>query len=158
MQWRGVEGLAQVLGHVLQPGDPPRIRQVWHGRAVASDGLGHERQGLLIGRKKDQERFLQEALAVQEPRHGKQKLRRKPDTDAKARIWFTSKARQVESLRPLVGFVTSGGFSYRHGRGLGVAVAARASRDLPWLWARNTTSPQYFPVWLQSLPDDQGCG
>lgn len=38
---------------------------------------------------------------------------------------------KVETIRPLVGFLTSGGFSYHHGRGVGVgAVVAQVLAEI----------------------------
>ncbi|CAK9048205.1 unnamed protein product [Durusdinium trenchii] len=104
-----------------------------------------------------------ETPTLEEPLHRNQKLgrlRRQPE------------AAKVETIRSLIGFVTSGGFSYRHGRGAGVgAVVAQILGEIAheqtgdwdhaswlWLWARRTTSLQYFPVLVQCLPDDQGYG
>jgi len=91
---------------------------------------------------------------------------------------------ECKTRRKLVGFVTSGGRSDLHGCGLGVgAVSARAFAMLletlgavgspsadagahcagladRWilLWARNTSSLVYFPVWAQALRRDEGFG
>lgn len=107
-----------------------------------------------------------EVLRLEEQRHTVYRLRRRRVEGAETR-----KA-EVAAIRPLVGFVTSGSFSYRHGCGAGVGAVvagvlgdlvqqAGAAGDVPrwmWLWARNTTSLVYFPVWVQCLPDDQGFG
>lgn len=91
----------------------------------------------------------------------------------------------IRTLRQLLGFVTSGGFSYRQGCGVGVGVvavsgllealqaqvaaqgspskaAALQAADLGahWilLWARNTSSLVYFPLWARVLFRDEGLG
>eukprot|EP00928_Gymnodinium_smaydae_P081336 TRINITY_DN64883_c0_g1_i1.p1 TRINITY_DN64883_c0_g1~~TRINITY_DN64883_c0_g1_i1.p1 ORF type:complete len:851 (+),score=110.85 TRINITY_DN64883_c0_g1_i1:108-2660(+) len=102
---------------------------------------------------------------------------------------------QKDACRPLVGFITSGGQSYKFGCGFGVgAVSTKAfqqvlreqpmasvagtgsghgvkpmdvddhissqSLDGRWvlLWARNTTSRVYFPVWVKALRRDECLG
>ena len=45
-------------------------------------------------------------------------------------FWLGNRMK-VETIRPLVGFLTSGGFSYHHGRGVGVgAVVAQVLAEI----------------------------
>ena len=67
---------------------------------------------------------------------------------------------QVETIRPLVGFLTSGGFSYHHGRGVGVGavladVLAKMAEEqgravLGWfkglISGENLRKPWVFPL------------
>eukprot|EP00971_Amphidinium_carterae_P041104 807298-Amphidinium_carterae.1 len=71
-------------------------------------------------------------------------------------------------LRPIVGFATSGCFSYSHGAGVAVGVVlAEEFKRLEsslllhgwlFLWARNVQSPHYFPVWARVLHKLEGMG
>lgn len=129
-------------------------------------GRGESRPMRLPSRDQPPSLGPPEVLRLEEPRHTAYRLRRRRAEEVETR-----KA-EVAAIRPLVGFVTSGSFSYRHGCGAGVgAVVAGVLGDLVqqsggagdvprwiWLWARNTTSLVYFPVWVQCLPDDQGFG
>ena len=54
---------------------------------------------------------------------------------------------KVETIRPLVGFLTSGGFSYHHGRGVGVgAVVAQVLAEIAGERGRAV-----WAVWVGSM-------
>lgn len=86
----------------------------------------------------------------------------------------TPAAEHREALRPLLGFITSGGLSRQTGHGAAVGSCASAAllvvlrrqqaalgagRGPQWLllWARNPSSLQYFPVWGR-LSQGEGAG
>lgn len=139
-----------------------------------------------------------EQLRLEEPLHKALKRRRAQRREAEEAQRALAEGRprrpgrDVTTLRPLVGFVTSGCFSQRQGCGAGVGAvgalalaevlrdqleqraagaeagsgaAAVGTGDLQelarhWvlLWARNTTSLVYFPVWVRALESDAGLG
>jgi len=116
----------------------------------------------------------QRSMQIDEPLHRRMKrreLRRVRERDSQTTS--VTRRRPDEPIRQLIGFVTSGDFSYRRGRGAGVgavaavpfAVAFREQHSAGWsegdwvcLWARNTTSLSYFPVWAKAACRDEGPG
>ncbi|CAE8635345.1 unnamed protein product, partial [Polarella glacialis] len=187
-------GVPKDLCHLFRPrpGDFPMLRSTTAASAV--DGKGRRGKGKEVVQALERSpaacpgTCCWEDVKLEEPRHlamRRSRARQRAQNAANGLAEARPAPPPMPTLRPLIGFATSGCFSNRHGCGAGVgALAAEAFSEIAreqlaarspadsissdcrritprqWvlLWARNTTSLVYFPVWARCLPEDTGFG